>query len=214
MKCIRIALTGGPGGGKTEALSFIQNELAKEGIRVITVPEAASELILAGLSPRGILTNFDFQAAQLDLQLQREDIYTRAALRLPDELVVILCDRGALDGKGFIENEKFEAILAERNLQEDQLLKRYAAVFHLTSAAAGASGLYTRSNNPARKETPSQALSEDEKLIGIWQKHPHYYQIPVYPTLDEKLAVLIGEIRKILEDLQNQPEESLFCEAN
>lgn len=198
MKLFRVVLTGGPGGGKTEALSYIQQRLAEDGIRVITVPETASELILAGLSPRGILRNADFQAAQLELQLEREDIYTRAARTLPDDLIVLLCDRGALDGKGFIEDETFETILEERGLNEESLRNRYDAVFHLTSAAQGDHGLYTRSNNPARKETPGQAVLEDDKLMRIWKSHPCYHIVPTYPTFQDKLSALYTRLRDII----------------
>lgn len=209
MKLFKAVLTGGPGGGKTEALHFLQQRMAEEGIRVITLPETATELILAGLSPRGILSNYDFQAAQLDLQLEREAIYAAAAENLPEPFAVLLCDRGALDGKGFIEPEAFDAILAERNLDESDLLHRYDAVFHLTSAAQESSDLYTRSNNPARKETAHQAAVEDDRLIQIYEQHPNYYRIPAYPTIEEKLSDLLKTFRSALpSDQRADPAES------
>ncbi len=190
MKQFRLVLTGGPGGGKSVALQALQRNLTKYGIRVVAIPEAATEIILAGLSPRGILENKDFQALQLDLQLQREDLYAQAAQKLEDEVVVLICDRGTLDGKGFIDEESFHQILHQRDLTEQQLCSRYDAIFHMTSAAKKDRTLYSLNNNLARKETPSEAAMEDDRLITIWSQHPYHVLIPPCQTMEEKLEIL------------------------
>ena len=200
MKQFRMVLTGGPGGGKSVALQALQHDLTKEGLRVIAIPEAATEIILSGLSPRGILDNKDFQALQLDLQLQREDLYAKAAQKLKEDVVVLLCDRGALDGKGFIEEEAFDQILHERSLREDQLLTRYDAIFHMTSAAKKDTALYSLNNNLARKETPSEAAAEDDRLIKIWSLHPYQVLIPPCETIEEKIQLLKQAVLHFLDD--------------
>lgn len=200
MKQFRMVLTGGPGGGKSVALQALQQDLTKEGLRVIAIPEAATEIILSGLSPRGILDNKDFQALQLDLQLQREDLYAKAAQKLKEDVVVLLCDRGALDGKGFIEEEAFDQILKERDLREDQLLTRYDAIFHMTSAAKKDTALYSLNNNLARKETPSEAAAEDDRLIEIWSFHPYQVLIPPCETMEEKIQLLKQAVLQFLQD--------------
>lgn len=204
MKLFRLVLTGGPGGGKSVALKVLQERLTKDGVRIIAIPEAATELILAGLSPRGILENKDFQALQLDLQLQREDLYTIFARHLKDEVVILLCDRGALDGKGFIEKEAFEQILKNRSLEEKTLLKRYDAIFHLTSAAKKDPSLYSITTNLARKETPSQAALEDDRLIEVWEKHPYHIVIPPCQTIEEKIERLEQAILHFLEQAKEK----------
>lgn len=199
MKQFRLVLTGGPGGGKSVALKALQSDLTKNGVRVIAIPEAATELILAGLSPRGILDNKDFQALQLDLQLQREDLYAQTAQHLNDEVVILLCDRGALDGKGFIEEKDFDQILLQRGLTEKQLCERYDAIFHMTSAAKKDITLYSLNNNLARKETPSEAAHEDDRLIGIWSQHPYHVLIPPCDTIEEKIDHLKKAVYHFLE---------------
>ena len=47
----KIVITGGPCGGKSTAMSYIQNEFTKRGFTVLIVPETATELVLAGISP-------------------------------------------------------------------------------------------------------------------------------------------------------------------
>lgn len=198
MKQFRLVLTGGPGGGKSVALKTLQERLTKNGIRVIAVPETATELILAGLSPRGILENKDFQALQLDIQLKREDLYSAFSKYLKDEVIILLCDRGALDGKGFIEKDVFDQILKERNLTEENLFQRYNAIFHLTSAAKKDPSLYSITTNLARKETPSQAALEDDQLIDVWKNHPYHIIIPPCQTIEEKIELLEQAILQFL----------------
>ena len=71
----RIVLTGGPCAGKTSALARIQNEFSKLGYFVIFVPEAATEAILSGASPRTLINNVYFQKIHMQLQLKHEKIF-------------------------------------------------------------------------------------------------------------------------------------------
>ena len=45
----KIVITGGPCGGKSTAMSYIQNEFTKRGFTVLIVAETATELVLAGI---------------------------------------------------------------------------------------------------------------------------------------------------------------------
>ncbi len=51
MKMHKIVITGGPCGGKTTALSWLQNAFTLRGYKVIIVPETATELIPAASRP-------------------------------------------------------------------------------------------------------------------------------------------------------------------
>ena len=50
---------------------------------------------------------------------------------------------------------------------------RYNAVFHMVTAADGASAFYTLENNQARTETPEQAVDLDRRTQKCWLGHPH-----------------------------------------
>lgn len=205
-KIIPIVLTGGPGAGKTEALAYLQKNLSSKALGVVVIPETASELILAGLSPRNALANADFQRAQLALQLAREAIYARAAEKRQEPQILLVMDRGALDGNGFIDDKSFVQILKEQHLSQKDLLSRYAAVFHLTSAAREQPDQYSLSNNQARAESIRQAAKEDERLLKIYQDHPYRKIIPAYPKIEDKYRQLLQEIRIFLN--QTKPPES------
>ena len=94
-----IVITGGPCGGKSTALSWIQKEFVKLGYYVIFINESATELINAGINQSSCSSVLEFQKAILDLQRQKEKIYYQAALKMDKEKIFhiedsanIICD--------------------------------------------------------------------------------------------------------------------------
>ena len=72
----KFVLTGGPCGGKTTALERIRVFLSQYGVRVYTVPEAATILWTGGISPTDMKNGddwVDFQAALMRTQFHLED---------------------------------------------------------------------------------------------------------------------------------------------
>jgi DNA replication protein DnaC len=55
----KICLTGGPCAGKTTALTHLQHVLTKKGIRVFSVPEAATLLMKGGAMINTAMYSFD-----------------------------------------------------------------------------------------------------------------------------------------------------------
>ena len=66
----RIALTGGPCAGKSSAMNYLKKELEKNGIKVIVVPEAATQVINEGNTPGTVA--FQFKVFQRQLELERK----------------------------------------------------------------------------------------------------------------------------------------------
>ena len=56
MKISKIVITGGPCAGKTTGMSFLEQELSKNGYKVVFINESATEIILSQIS-RGIFEN-------------------------------------------------------------------------------------------------------------------------------------------------------------
>ncbi|MBQ2947028.1 MAG: AAA family ATPase [Bacilli bacterium] len=195
---IKIVITGGPCAGKTTAMSWIQNAFTDLGYHVIFVPECATELITAGIS--GITCNsvVDFQTALMKLQLEREGIYEEAAKTSKNKKILIFCDRGIMDSKAYLSNLEFSTILNELNKNEIELRDNYDAVFHLVTAAKGAEEFYTTENNSARSETVKEAILSDDKLINVWNGHPHFRVIDNSTNFDNKMKKLIKEISLFL----------------
>ena len=201
-KISKIVITGGPSAGKTTGLSWIQNEFTALGYTVLFVPETATELISGGVAPWTCGSNLDYQICQMKLQLDKERVFEQAARSMKAERVLIVCDRGAMDNRAYMDDREFEQVLAALGEREVLLRDSYDAVFHMVTAAKGAERFYTTENNKARIETPEQAAALDDKLIAAWTGHPHLRVIDNSTDFTEKLKKLIGEIRSFLGEPQ------------
>eukprot|EP01059_Diplonema_ambulator_P010401 TRINITY_DN20427_c0_g1_i1.p1 TRINITY_DN20427_c0_g1~~TRINITY_DN20427_c0_g1_i1.p1 ORF type:complete len:505 (+),score=180.46 TRINITY_DN20427_c0_g1_i1:35-1549(+) len=172
----KVVLTGGPCAGKSTGLAHIRSTLEKEGFTVLVVPEAATLLIDGGsgaaLRSGHEETTFAFQLSLLKIQMELEDSVYSIAKALGKKSVV-LCDRGAMDGRAFCTPEMWERILNAGGWSTAELRDgRYDMVLHLVTAANGAEEYYTTANNTARSETPEQAIEQDEALRWAWLGHP------------------------------------------
>lgn len=194
----KTVITGGPCAGKTTGMSWIQNAFTKLGYKVIFVPETATELITGGVTPWGCGTNLDFQMCQMQLQMEKEGLFEYAAKTMPEERILIVCDRGTIDNRAYMNDLEFAQVLEALKTDEIQLRDGYDAVFHMTTAAKGAEKFYTLANNEARTETSEQARALDDKLIAAWTGHPHLRIIDNSTNFEDKLKRLIAEIRSFL----------------
>ena len=146
-----FVLTGGPCSGKTTALSIIEQQLSKRGYYVLVVPESATELINSGLRPfGGSLNVIDFQKAVFEYQLEKEKLFLKYAQKLPYKKIVIVYDRGCMDGKAYLTKQQFANLLSYFQMNELYARGHYDAIFHLVTAADGAEKFYTLANNKAR----------------------------------------------------------------
>ena len=157
MHTTKIVITGGPCAGKTTAKGKIQKEFSKLGYTVLFISETATELISGGIAPWTLVSNEEYQKCQIAMQKRKEEIYERAAGKMGSEKVLIVCDRGVMDNRAYMNDQEFENVMRALGLHEVEERDQYDAVFHLTTAAKGALEAYTLSNNGARTETPEQA---------------------------------------------------------
>lgn len=194
----KIVITGGPCAGKTTAMSWIQNAFTQMGYTVLFVPETATELITGGVAPWTCGTNAEYQKCQLKLQIEKEKIFEQAARTMKADNILIVCDRGALDNKAYMNEIEFAEAIQFIGTNEVELRDNYDAVFHLVTAAKGAEEFYTTANNAARTETVEQAAALDDKLISAWTGHPHLRVIDNSTSFEDKLKRLISEISAFL----------------
>ena len=190
----KIVITGGPCAGKSTAMSRISKELTQLGYKVLIIAESATELISSGLTP----VDFEeFQTYLTKYQLDKERIYEEASKTL-DQKAIIICDRGVLDNKAYMDEEMWNRVLHTLGTNEVELRDNYGAVFHLVTAAKGAEEFYTTENNQARWETPEQARDNDTKVMQAWTGHPHFRIIDNSTGFDEKIKRLMTEITSYL----------------
>ncbi len=198
MEITKIVITGGPCSGKTTAMSWVQNAFTELGYTVLFVPETATELISGGVAPWTCGTNAAYQKCQLSLQTEKEKIFAEAARTMPAKKVLIVCDRGALDNKAYMNDAEFAEVIGSLGVSEVELRDSYDAVFHLVTAAKGAVEFYTTANNAARTETAEEAAALDDRLIAAWTGHPHLRVIDNAADFSEKMKKLIAEISSFL----------------
>jgi CYTH domain-containing protein/predicted ATPase len=174
-----VVLTGGPCSGKTSALAYLRQGLADRGVRVITVPEAATLVITSSGLDVVAMAAHDrpgFVAMQLEI-VRLQQALREQALRLarlhPEGPLVVLFDRAEPDGAAYMDEREYRSVLDGVGLTPAGVRDSYNAAIHLVSAAEGAEAAYTLSNNPARTETPRQARAADRRTLAAWVGHPH-----------------------------------------
>eukprot|EP00939_MAST-03C_sp_MAST-3C-sp1_P004259 g4259.t1 len=164
----KIVLTGGPCAGKSTALAKITSALTNIGIRVFTVPEAATLLFTNGVK---FETPLSFQLAVLRVQTALEDNISRLA-SVSKAPAVVLCDRGLMDGSAYVDEGIWSKILETDNLTEAEIRDaRYHTVIHMVTAADGAEEYYTLANNASRHESVDEAKRQDDRTQQAWIGH-------------------------------------------
>lgn len=175
----RIAVTGGPGAGKTT----LWRELARaHAPRVVAVPEVAT-LMFQHVFPqvRDASERRSVQRAIYHVQRELEQVY-EARLGAGQ---ILLCDRGTVDGGGYWPSGH-HAFFAELATGLHDELARYDAVLFLETAAVG--GLAIDQGNAVRTEDIATAVDIDRRLRDVWSSHPNFLYVPHALRFDEKLA--------------------------
>ncbi|GAB5543676.1 MAG: ATP-binding protein [Sandaracinaceae bacterium] len=173
----RIAVTGGPGGGKSTAVDLFRREL---GERVVVVPESATLLFSGGFPrTREPESRRCAQRAIFHVQRNLEDLY---ASEYPDR--VLVCDRGTIDGAAYwpVDGDYFEAM----GTRFEAELARYDAVIFFESAALG--GMSIEGGNPTRTEDDVEAARLDRALRELWSNHERFTLVPHQPSFFAKLT--------------------------
>ncbi|MBO5110841.1 MAG: ATP-binding protein [Clostridia bacterium] len=198
MEITKIVITGGPCAGKTAAMSHIRDHFSKEGYTVLFVPETASELISGGVAPWTCGTNEDYQVCQMRMQLFKEEIFLAGGSTMPTQRLLLVCDRGAMDNRAYMDDGEFARVLNKLGLEANALRDSYDAVFHLVTAAKGLPQFYTLENNAARIETVEEATALDDRILAAWAGHPHFRLIENSPDFERKISHLLAEIAMFL----------------
>ena len=171
-RSVFVALTGGPGGGKSTLVEELRCDPAWSG-RVVFLPEAISVAGRVGLSPR----EQTFQRVMVTLQMALEDGLERGLVR--DRPRVVLCHRGSLDPLAYWLDRGWPPaqFYAVTGTVLEEHYRRYAAVLHLVTAADGARQHYLRWPHAHRRETAEEARRLDGLLGHVWGAHPHYHWV-------------------------------------
>lgn len=216
MKTIKkVVLTGGPAGGKTTLTSRLVNELSSIGYRVLIVPEAATELISQfGIKPFGnCLSMYDFQYFVVSSQLHKEQLAMEAAQIVPEDKVLVICDRGVMDDRAYVSQKEFIDVIARFHLTEQEILDSYDAVIHLVSSSKGAEFAYNY-DNAARYETLEQAREKEEATLHCWRNHKRRVMIGNSYNFEDKIRKAMNEVYAVLDETPPAQCERKFLIEN
>jgi len=194
----KIVVTGGPCAGKTTGICKIPGILEKLGWKTILIPEAATETILAGVTPSDV-KNKIFQTGIVKNQLAKEKLFAFYAKQLNANKVLLICDRGLMDNRAYCSEEEFNYVMKKTHIDLITARDNYDAIFHMVTAADGAEEFYTCENNNARTESIEEAKELDNKIKEAWFGHPHLRIIDNTSSgFDAKIKKLIDEICVVL----------------
>lgn len=195
----KVAITGGPCSGKTTGLAKISLGLSDKGFEVIIVPEAATLIKNSGIKiGENHISGYEFEEMLFKLQLFVEQLYEDYAKKLNGKDVIIVCDRGIVDGKAYLTEEEYPKLLKELVLDGIAIRDSYDAVFHLKTVADGKEEFYTCENNEARNENAEEAREADKRTLNAWIGHPHLRVIDNSTDFDGKIDRLMSEIYSFL----------------
>lgn len=183
---VKIAITGGPSGGKTTLIEALKKEL---GSKCAVVPEAASILYRGGF-PR-------FKDPRAVVHAQKAIYYTQKEL---EELItvisqknLIVCDRGSLDSVAYWP-ESAEHFFQTLNCKRDLELARYDWVIHLDTASSD----YYDTSNTLRTENFQEAWELNEKIKKAWEGHPRRVVITQNSDFLSKISTALAVIKAIM----------------
>jgi predicted ATPase len=185
----RVAISGGPGGGKSTVAAALAREF---GARVVVVPEVATHLlggffpIIAGPDDRRAV-----QRAIYHVQLNLEAIHHA---RCGADGVLVF-DRGIIDGAAYWPDGSeafFETVCGDAQRARE----RYDAVVFLESAAQG--GLAIDSGNAARTEQRREAARLDSLLYELWSPHPRFCFVAHTESFELKVERALAALRALI----------------
>ena len=191
-----ICLIGGPASGKSSVLKAIRRSFT--GHEVIIVREAASYLLHSGF-PRPDGTNerlWAFQDAIIARQFRLEDAARARAKRT--KVPIVVCDRGMLDTAAYLKGGLPEFEQRYRMMPKD-VYRRYDLVVELATVAT-VPELYARDQKSSLhlSEDINKALQLAQKTSELWRQHPRHWHVDLKDTVEEKCAVVIAKIKKLI----------------
>lgn len=200
-----IVLTGGPCAGKTTGLSYLYDRLTERGFRVFVTPEVSTTLIRGGLYDVAELPKTDREAyylTQKEFVLMQRDFRARfqaLAACFPEKRCVILHDRAEMDTAAYLNDDEWERLCKELDLDMFLLRDSYNAVVHMVTVAKDVPELYTLETNPARQERDvAAACAADDATLSAWSGHPRLYIVgnstDFGQKLNQVLQVVLGTL--------------------
>ena len=113
--------------------------------------------------------------------------------------VVLLIDRGLLDGKAFVDAGSWQALMDDMQMNEVVVRdRRYDAVLHLVTAAQGAPHAFNTLNNEHRSPDLQEAIERDIRLRAAYMGHKNFTIIDNRSDFTDKMNMVKEQVHNIL----------------
>jgi len=226
-KVLRVLFTGGPNGGKSSTLEHVVEVLREcvGNVKFLVLSESATEFLslmcaetrahVCGAVGGSVL----FQTGILQRQALMEQWMEQVIQSIPNDCtnhevqhVVLLCDRGLVDGKVFIKSsEDWRRALNDAHVSLDDKTFRsmgfppFDLVLHMQSRAAAddkaVRDLYERvsiNTSTERLHDAEQSRKYDEDLGALYGGHPGYRLIRACPGFHDKKHQVVRMISEAM----------------
>ena len=113
--------------------------------------------------------------------------------------VVLLIDRGLLDGKAFVDAGSWQALMDDMQMNELVVRdRRYDAVLHLVTAAQGAPHAFNTLNNEHRSPDLQEAIERDIRLRAAYKGHKNFSIFDNRSNFTDKMNMVKEQVYNIL----------------
>ncbi|XP_050409528.1 TRPL translocation defect protein 14 [Patella vulgata] len=191
-----IEITTGPCGGKTTGQARLSSFFENLGWKVFRSPEAAMIYLSGGVKFSDLDKEqiYKLQENIIKTMLGIENTYHDMAKTL-NRNILLICDRGVMDGVAYIEREDWDRMKAENKWNDIEMRdNRYNQIIHMVSASKGAEAFYTITGHKTRGEDMEMARELDTKTANSWVGHPYFDVIDNSTGFETKLTRMIAAV--------------------
>ena len=123
--------------------------------------------------------------------------------------MVIVCDRGILDGAAYVGDR--DVFLKQFGLNLNDCFELYDKVIHLNSVAVDDPQKYEelKATNPSRFEDADEATKLDNALFAVYEGHPNHIRVGAGEGIETKIETVFQEIETMLESTEHQEPGSI-----
>ncbi|KAK7087600.1 hypothetical protein V1264_021630 [Littorina saxatilis] len=193
-KFYKVVLTGGPCGGKTTGQARLSTFFENLGWKVYRAPESAHIYLGGGarFSDMSKEEAFSFQENIIKTMIMVENTFFGLAEDRRQD-VLLICDRGVMDGSAYLPREDWERMKAKNGWHEVDLRdNRYNQIVHMVSAASGAEAFYSLEGHETRKEGLESARKLDAITANAWVGHPYFDVVDNSTGFESKMSRMIS----------------------
>lgn len=176
MKAI-IVITGGPASGKTTLISKL-----KQYYKIEIIPEVYS-ISLPWIKEMSVLERQSY-IYRKHIELLEKSHY--------EDVDYIVCDRGSIDGMGYVSKDLFMNII-DGPLENEYY--RYDFVLYMETVAKLTGYNYVSLQNSRRNESQEIALNISNKLYTAWSIHNNFHSIRATQSFSKKISSAIELIK-------------------